>query len=311
VQQLHTRWSFAGRARLRLINRVNHLSTALYWLISFPFRIMVLAAPAVWWWTGASVIDARPDDLVRFMLPAITASIVFIAVYSGNRQLPILFDVSQLVPTMDLARSIVAGLLRPRGQTFRVTPKGRNTQRHTVHWRLLSPFLALAGITVTGLVANLPSNSALRGSSGYVLTVFWSLLSLVIALLTCLACVDQPRRRKDERFASGERAVALAPGRKQTPCTVRDISVGGACLIRPGGWPMMPAHGRLWLDDGALEVPFATIRTFGDQLAVRFEPTPPIRAALILKLFDPRYRPDLEYVDLSRAFATAIGRLFA
>lgn len=311
IQQMYTRYGFAGRARMPLICRVNHFASVLYWMVTFPFRLMVLAVPAVWWWTGAAVIDASAAEVVSWILPYVACSVLFNAVYSHNRLVPVLSDVTQLVPSMAVMGSVLTGLVRPWGQPFKVTPKGLNSAGVTVHWRLLAPFLGLALVTLAGIAVNLPSDSAARAASGYTMTAIWSLVSVLVLLLTCLACIDQPRRRTDERFLSGERAVALVTGRAQTPCVVRDISVGGACLVHAKGWADPPQGGTLWLDEGRLTVRFATVRASGNRLGVRFEPTPPQRQTLILKLFDVFYRPEIDHVDLVRAALTAVQRVLS
>jgi cellulose synthase (UDP-forming) len=309
IQQIHTRWSFAGRARLGWIQRVNHLSTVLYWSCSFPFRLMALAAPAVWWWTGAVPIEAGSEDVVRWLLPWSVGSIAFMAVYSRNRQIPILTDVTQLVSSIAVLGSVVTGLVRPWGRPFKVTPKGLSRDRATAQWQLMAPFLFLTAATILGLIVNLPSFAAQRGAEGYSAITICSLIVLVILQLTCLACIDQPRRRVDERFLSGESAIVATAEGEPVRCVIRDISVGGACLVRSEGWASPPGSGTLLLDNSSLKIPFTTVRAMPDRLGIRFDSTPRQRENLILKLFDIRYKPAMANVDIPRAFGLALAKL--
>jgi cellulose synthase (UDP-forming) len=311
VQQIYTRWSFIGRGRMRMIDRVNHFSSILYWGISFPFRLMLLAAPGIWWWTGAAAYNATTADLLSAVLPYFVVTMLFNAVYSGNRVVPLLSDVNQLVSSSAVIRSVLTGLVRPWGQPFKVTPKGVNAEQATFHWSLMLPFLAIAGVTLSGMIANLGFGSALRGEPSYLVNVIWTLLDTVVLVVTCMACIDQPRRRHQERFASDERAVLLVPGRRSVVCTVGDISVGGAQLYHHDGWPKPPTSGTLWLDDGKIEMPFKVLRVSGDRMAVQFELTAPLRSAMILKLFDVRYGQAWDHVSPSRAIGVALKRLMA
>ena len=77
MQQIYTRWSFCGRARVSFMNRVAFLDTVLYWVAGAPFRLMVLAAPAIFWLTGASAIRADLSDLVYWMAPMLVANAIF------------------------------------------------------------------------------------------------------------------------------------------------------------------------------------------------------------------------------------------
>jgi cellulose synthase (UDP-forming) len=313
IQQLHTRWSFLGRARLRAIDRLNNLSTALYWSVTFAFRLMLLAAPAIWWWTGAAVLGAPPAALIAYMAPWVVASTLFTAVYSRNHLMPVLSDVTQLVAAPVVVRMVACGLLRPWGRPFKVTAKGVTNHHAVIHWRLMAPFLLLLGATVSGLAVAALSGGVAHNEAGFAVNLAWSLLNCAMLAMTCAACIDIPKRRVQERFTSGERAVLRAPGHADAPCRVLDISVGGASLHRAGGWAGAepPEHGRLWLDDGRLTVPFRRLRAEGETMSVRFEPDERARQGLILKLFDTRYAHGLERVSALATARMALARLFA
>jgi cellulose synthase (UDP-forming) len=49
IQQIYTRWSFAGRARLRPISRLSSFDGTFYWIFTFPFKILMLTAPVLYW----------------------------------------------------------------------------------------------------------------------------------------------------------------------------------------------------------------------------------------------------------------------
>lgn len=312
IQQLHTRWSFFGRARMRWIDRLNNFSSMLYWATSFPFRLLLLCAPAAWWWTGISVISANPGDISRQMLPWLAASTLFYAYYGGNRLLPLIADVTQLVPSIAVIRTAATGLLRPWGHPFKVTAKGITSTGHTVHWQLISPFLLIVAATLGGMLANLGHGNSLRGSDGYVLNAVWSIVNTVMLGMACVACIDPPKRRRDERFQSGERGVAIGVEGRLTECRITDISLGGArlapILAGPGA---VPLTGTLWLDDGKVRVPFERQPSSGEECTVRFLADGKTRDRLILKLFDSRYKIELERVSVFRAFGAAFTKLFA
>ena len=91
VQQIYTRWSFFGIGRLRAIDRLNNFASVLYWTTSFWFRLMVLAMPAAWWWTGVTVYRVEGDALMRSMLhglPSISCSCRSTAATSSCRYCP-------------------------------------------------------------------------------------------------------------------------------------------------------------------------------------------------------------------------------
>lgn len=177
---------------------------------------------------------------------------------------------------------------------------------------LMWPFIAIAAATILGMAVNLAPGSSLTGGDGYDLNVFWSLFTVLLVGLVCLACIEVPRRREDERFVSNEPGVVIWPGHAGVECDVRDISLGGARLTRPYGaraWDTTFASGALTLDGGDLHVPFQLLRRHGSDLVVRFDSSLAVRRALIGRLFGGAYAPELERVAIHRVLGMLINRL--
>ena len=53
-----------------------------------------------------------------------------------GRLLPIMSDVGQILVAAEIIRTVIAGLLQPKGQKFKVMPKGRLRERLSIRWRL-------------------------------------------------------------------------------------------------------------------------------------------------------------------------------
>ncbi len=64
IQQIYTRWSFAGPARLSFISRLSSLDGVLYWAFTAGFKILMITSPMVYWWTGTAVIASDVSDLI-------------------------------------------------------------------------------------------------------------------------------------------------------------------------------------------------------------------------------------------------------
>ena len=69
MQQLYTRWSFAGSAHIGLVNRLSSFDVTLFWIFGASFRLMMLSAPLVYWWTGICVINGSANDMVYWLGP--------------------------------------------------------------------------------------------------------------------------------------------------------------------------------------------------------------------------------------------------
>jgi len=282
IQQVYTRWSFAGPARISLINRLSAFDGVLYWSSSFPFRLMVLMAPLVYWMTGTSVINARIDELVYYQWPFTVAICSMMFTLSERRVVPILSDISQMISTFVILRTVITTLIKPWGHPFKVTPKGKSTEHTVVHWQLVWPFMLLAAGIVYGLAANASAYSPLNGAPGYTINVIWSLVNVVLLLATVAACVELPRKSA-VTFPSIENGTLFC-GDVRLPCVVRRISTERA-EIADLDRNVAQAATHLVLDAGALIIPILSVSAGRSTLTVEFSVTPRLRQALLRKLF--------------------------
>lgn len=313
MQQIYTRWGFAGPAKVGLVNRISSFDGTLYWISSFTFKILIAAAPCVYWWTGTAVMDSTVDNMLFWLGPYLASGMVFTTLVTRNTAFPVMTDVTQLLCSFNIVRTVATTLVKPWGHPFKVTPKGISTTGITVHWSLLAPFAAIAICNALGMLVNTSSYSQLNGTPGYAINVFWSLFNVTVLCIACAVCVELPKRRCDERFASGEPAtIEFASHQPEVACVVLDFSLGGARLARDGGWAEVPPCGSLVVDGGALHLPFAVTRvTAAGELSIRFDLNASVRRALIRKLFTGRYNNEVETVRPLRTIASALARVFS
>jgi cellulose synthase (UDP-forming) len=309
IQQIYTRWSFAGRGRVSLVNRISCLDGVLYWSVSFLFRWLVLLAPPLFWWFGISTFTATPGDFVAYLAPSMLAGMVFMAVLAGNRVSPILTDVSQLLASVAVLRSVGTALVQPFGHAFKVTAKGRSTDAVVVQWQVLLPFAALALATAGGMLANLGPWAHGRGEAGYALNVLWSLLNCVLLAITIAACVELPRPRREERFVVEEAVLLRRADGSILRAILHDMAVTGAQLSAAPSDVTAGERLELLLDGGALVVPLEVIRAGEGNVAGRFLADATLRRELIAKLYTGSFGNEVEEVAPARALVAAVRRL--
>ena len=309
IQQLFTRWSFFGTARMGLAHRLSQLDTTLHWIASFPFRLLVLAAPPMFWWFGVNTFAATNAELLHWLAPAMASSILAMGLVSRWRQAPILFDTTQLLVTFPVMATVAQALVRPFGRPFRVTPKGLSRSQVTIHWGLMAPFLALAAATAAGMAMHVSDWSPARDNEGYALNMIWSVLNLALLGLVIACCVELPRPRHEERFATAEPAQVLLEGGGWHAGRLRDLSTRGAFVAMRDLPPDTAAEGVLLLDGGSFSVPFTVVRRARDGLALRFAEDTAVRRRLVLRLYTGEYRNEVEEVALLPAFQASLKRL--
>lgn len=309
IQQIYTRWGFFGRGRVTLINRISCWDAVMYWSVSFLFRWFALAAPALYWWCGIATFNATPGDLLLYLAPSLLASMAFMGVLSGNRVSPILTDVSQLLCSLAVLRSVAQALVKPFGHAFKVTAKGLSTDRVVVQWKVLWPFAALAALTGLGMLWNAGAWGNGRGGAGYVLNIGWSLLNVATLGIAIAACVELPRPRREERFLTDEAAVLRLEDGTTLRCRVRDMAVTGARILCD--WqPERSERAELVLDAPPLVVPIEAIRAGQGAVSGRFIADTWLRRELIARLYTGDYTNDVQQVRLARTLWAAMRRMF-
>jgi cellulose synthase (UDP-forming) len=309
MQQLFTRWSFMGAARIGTANRLAQLDTVLHWTASFPLRLMVLAAPPMFWLFGVNTFEATNADLLTWLAPAMLGCILAIGLVARWRQAPLLFDTTQLLVAVPVMATVAQALVRPFGRPFRVTPKGIARETVIVHWALMAPFVALALATAAGMALHVSAWSPARDNQGYGLNMAWSLVNLVVLGMVIACCVELPRPRSEERFATREPAQLLLEGGGWHAGRLRDLSTRGAFVALRDAPPEGAAQGVLLLDGGAFSIPFAVARRTREGLALHFAEDPALRRRLIIRLYTGAYRNEVEEVALVPAFQASLRRL--
>lgn len=309
MQQVYTRWSFCGSARISFMNRIAFLDTVLYWVAGAPFRLMVLCAPMVYWLTGATAIRADLPDLLYWMAPMLAANALFMHFYSGNRVLPVITDVTQLLSSFVICRTVATALLRPFGHPFKVTAKGLAKHDVTVHWSLLWRFLAIAALTILGILLQSSTYRMQHGTPGYALAMLWSVFNIAVLLLACVGCVELPQRRQDERFRLSEEALLTTDTGAEIGCRLVDLSLSGAQLRVDATFSGAIAAVRM--DHGRITARCEQVRLDQSTLTVRFVLDPALRRELILKLFTGRYDNSVETISATKVFRALAKTLTA
>lgn len=310
IQQIYTRWSFFGRAKITLVNRISSLDGVLYWISNAPFKLMMISGPVVYWWTQTAVISGTLNELLSFLAPYVVCSILFLGFYAHKRIIPIMTDVAQLLTSFTIIATVATALVRPWGHPFKVTAKGISSDRTVVQWRSLLPFAALALATVIGIIRNVSQYSPLYGTDGYEVNVFWSVFNIAVLVIACAVCVEMPRRRMEERFPSREAAMVRISTGMQIPCEVHDISLGGANLALGIGRLRADDEGALVFANG-VEASFEQVRNLPHGVAVRFRADAQTRRNLIAKLFTGSYANEVSQIKLRKLFTAVCKRLAA
>ena len=182
------------RARgLSLRDRLFYFEPILYWF-TFPFTVLLLLAPAVFWLTGVSAIPGTGEGAYLVLLPRFIATWVVVYWLSEGRVIPPISAVQRALGAFHFTAALLKAVVRPFGRPFQVTVKGQARDRVVIQWSILRPFVVLAGLIVIGMTLNLTGgNELVTLNSLTAFDVAWSAYALVLLALCILVCVERPK----------------------------------------------------------------------------------------------------------------------
>lgn len=247
-----------------------------------------------------SVIEA-----VDHLLPYFTVQVVVFAWLTRGRVLPVLSDLYQMLCAHEIVRAVLSGLLRPKGQKFKVTAKGGSRDRRFYQWPLLRVFGGLAILLGAGIgyafVVDL-SRPLAESSS---MALFWSWYNLFVLLLASYVCIEQPRYRHTDRFETDE-IVLIRSGAETLFFRARDISISGMQFAGKSPWPVgHPIEVQL----GRNVIGGDVHRQSRHGFAVRFAPSLKNKIAMTRRVFSGNYSCGVREIHSGQVARTILARL--
>jgi cellulose synthase (UDP-forming) len=289
---------------LPLSLRINLIETFLYWAASFVFRLGCMLAPALFFLFDIRMVRASLPDAIAHFAPMMITQVAVTTWLGGGRMLPLISDVYQMLIAPEIVRVVTHTLVRPYGHKFNVTAKGIHHAGLNVQWRLLFRFLALAFITILGLIKIFAFDKSDLIEDGGALNVFWAWYNLIVLTICCLVCVEQPRRRLDERFATREKAIVRI-GDDVRLCEVTDLSASGMRLLGAIS-EQVGSPANVIMGDFESQ---AVIARKGDNEFALSLIGHEARAAMTRRVFSERYGKPIDQISASQVFAGILQRL--
>jgi cellulose synthase (UDP-forming) len=287
-----------GANGLRFMQRLSLVDSLLFWTTTFPFRLIALIGPLLYWYFGIIVVNASLTDVVSYYLPYYAAVLITLNWISGGLIWPVLNDVSQLIAAWPIARAAAMGLLTKGPHKFRVTAKGGDRTKTIVQWPMMKPFAILFGLTVLGILLPLifqdHFSHVAKAGDGIRIILFWTVYNLIVLAITMLVCVERPRVNRPQR--ENVELAMVSVGSQRLPSWVLEIGVDHA-RVRGLSELMVGALGTIALADvGDVAIRISKETNDGYHLSLR--PTPEQRDGILRKLHTTDAKPGTGQGDL-------------
>jgi cellulose synthase (UDP-forming) len=261
-----------------------------YWLVSLPGKLLLPLVPAVFLWTGlAPVRLGSVAEFVAYPLTTVFVTMLGIVRLAPGAYVPVVSGAVQLYAALRLAPTALATLVRPFGEPFRVTPKGRAAAGGGLDWPNLLLSGGLLALVVLGALRNALWGGALVREDGqYLIGTAWGFMNCLTLFLVLALSFSRPHQRAQARFPwrvpLGCRRLADGAAARQGETA--DVSLTGARFTLADHHDLAPGDLVELALPGIGAVQASVVRARGRELAAQFEPlTEGQRDALIRQLY--------------------------
>jgi len=296
---------FSTRTNLKFIDRLALTDSFLNWAAVYPARMLGLIVPILYLLFDIKSVHAELNDVAAYFLPYFIWSILSMAWMTRGRVMPIMSDVCHFIAAPAIVKAVFMGLMKPQGHKFKVTAKGGDRSQGFVEWPLLRLYGSLLFLTILSIAATFIFHVRGDGVGFGALALAWSWYNMIVLTIVCFVCVEQPRRRKSERFETSEPMTLVVNGAEHSR-RLADISISGAAFRgdapAPQGAPVLcRVRGR--------DIAATVTRARAGGFAVRFDSSLATRIAVVRHFYASDYVRAFEQVGASSVGRAVVKRI--
>ena len=297
---------FSRQSKLNFIDRFSLLDAFMSWAAVYGTKVLGLVVPWLYLLFGIKAVYADLFELLKYFLPFYVWHAFTMAWISRGRSLAIMTDVSQYIAAPAVLRAVIVGLIKPKGHKFKVTAKGGDRSHKFIEWPLLRLYGSALLITLLSIAYAFIINPRGESIAYGGLALAWSLYNAVVLALVCFICIEQPRRRKSERFERDE-PILIHEGNDARLVRMADISITGARFIDPAPPPVGTV---LKCNVYGQDVSATVMRRTSDGFGVRFEEAVATRIRVVRAFYAGEYVHSFRGVRAAPVGKALLMRLF-
>jgi len=266
---------------LPLVDRIMLCETFLHWSVTHLFRLLGVIVPMLYLLFGIEAVHANVIEAIWYLAPFLVAQAAIFTWLTEGRVLPLMTDLYQMLCSTDVLKAVTSGLLRPKGQKFRVTAKGGDRSRQFVQWPLLKIFGTLLALTMLGIVNAFLLDPSRPLAESSAIALFWSWYNIIVLTLCCYVCSEQQQRRVGQRF-DVRVPVKLVAGNMELSYQASDVSASGMHLL---GRPPLPIGSTVVARFADMSLNAHIRRTTETGFGLQFEVTDQTKVPLLQFIF--------------------------
>jgi cellulose synthase (UDP-forming) len=307
IQIIRGRSGPFARSALGLRDRLLLILSFLNWSAVYAAKALSFVVPTAFLLFGVVAVTADIHEMMERFLPYFVWNSAALSWLARGRWMVIMSEVCQLIAAPAVLKAVAIGLAKPKGHRFKVTAKGGDRSRGFVEWSMLATYLAALFVTMLAIAWGFFVDFQYAQPKYAALALFWSWYNVILLIVTCVVCIEQPRRRLSDRFETNAQASVTVDGSTKS-YRLQDISIGGA---RVRGEPPAAIGATLSWEIGNCTLPATIVRASPEHFSLRFENSLSTRISIIRHFYAGRYIHPIEQVKPTKLVRAIIGRLLA
>jgi cellulose synthase (UDP-forming) len=221
-----------------LLQRLHFVHGVLNWACK-PFIVLMLVAPAVYWFAGLPAFQADYLSFLRYGLPTLFALWAYNGWVSRSRTLPLFMEVTHTITALAITATLAVAAVKPFGRPFKVTEKGGDRSSMRVRWRLAALFGGLALLSALSIFwAFVAPDAASEISSIDYFNLVWAGIAMVLTFVAFLVCFEHPRGDLLFRF---DAPSMLKIADRAYQAHIAELSTERATVTVPNDASVLPA----------------------------------------------------------------------
>ena len=210
---------------------MHFLHGILNWLCK-PFIVLMLIAPAIYWFADLPAFEADYLDFLHYGLPMLLATWAYNGWVSRSRTLPVFMEITHAMTALAITATLVLAAMKPFGRPFKVTEKGGDRSVMRVRWRLAALFGGMSLLSVASIAwAFLSPEASTEVSPMDYFNLVWAGVSLALTFIAFLVCFEFPR---EEEMFDVRQPTSVVTGDTSRPAIVEMASLSRV-VLRFGG----------------------------------------------------------------------------
>ena len=219
-----------------LVQRMHFLHGILNWLCK-PFIVLMLIAPAIYWFADLPAFEADYLDFLHYGLPMLLATWAYNGWVSRSRTLPVFMEITHAMTALAITATLVLAAIKPFGRPFKVTEKGGDRSVMRVRWRLAALFGGMSLLSVASIAwAFLSPEASTEVSPMDYFNLVWAGVSLALTFIAFLVCFEFPR---EEEMFEVRQPTSVVTGDTIRPAIVEMASLSRVVLRFGGEAPVI------------------------------------------------------------------------